>query len=437
MPITAGDAAHLLRRVGFGAKPAEIMTLAALPTWSDAVDAVLNTSRAPGPLAAPPEMGDPGAQDYWRWVKATQVWVDRMRTTPAPIVEKMALFWHGHFTSSREKVAMPLLWDQLQLYRTLALGDFHELTQRMAVHPAMLIYLDNSTNVARSPNENFGRELMELYLMGNGTFTEADVVAMSRAWTGHGTNSADTAYEPHPALHDDGQKTLFGITRNWDGPAAITEILRGSQAAVSSRYIAAKLWAYFAGTQATPALVDDLAAAFRGSGLSIRALVRAILMRPEFLSAEVRTGLVRGPIDWVVATARALGVAAPDFNPEWYLGTMGQEPFAPPNVSGWRSNSAWISTSSEWARARMVMRLRWIATVPDGQYKLFQLIEAKTAREIADTAITVFEISEPTANFRRVVEDWATRIKAPGGPAWSAGPNLILLSTLSPDFQMA
>lgn len=437
MAISREDASHLLKRVGFGAKPAEVDALAALPTWADAVDRVLDTSQAPPNPGPSPLLHDPNSYEYMRWVKATEVWIDRMRTAPVPIVEKMALFWHGHFTSSRDKVKMPLMWDQINLYRTHALGDYHELAQRMAVHPAMLMYLDNSTNIAKRPNENFGRELMELFLMGNGTFTENDVVAMSRAWTGHGLNSGETRYEWHAGDHDNGQKSLFGITKNWNGPDTITEILKRSKADLSARFLASKIWSYFAGTQAPPAVLDALASEFRSSGLSIRTLVRAILLRPEFRSPDVRIGRVRSPIEWLVACTRVLGVTAADAHPEWYLLDMGQEPFTPPNVSGWRSNGAWVSTSGVWARASFVSRLRWVATGTDYPYRQFFEIQKRSVAEIAQTGITAFELAEPSTNTRRVLEQWATKVKGPGHHGWSAAPNLVLVTALSPDFQMA
>ena len=148
-----------------------------------------------------------------------------------------------------------------------ALGDYHALAQAVAVDPWMLHYLDNGVN--RSPgriNENFGRELLELFLLGNGNYTEADVVAMARAWTGHNLAADKVTYVFDAAAHDNGNKTLFGITKNWDGPGAITEVLKGVKAVPASRHLVTKLWRYLVGTEPPRRVVDTLAAGLRSSG---------------------------------------------------------------------------------------------------------------------------------------------------------------------------
>ena len=180
--ISQSDAAHLLRRVGFGPTAAEITALAAQPTREAAVDTVLNTGGQPA-VVKPAAVG--GDSNYEGWVAALEWWLQRMVTTPVPVVEKMVLFWHGHFATSNDKVTdMQLMWDQQELFRTAGLGNFRDLVWNMSIGPAMLIYLDNETNEVGAEQENFGRELMELFTCGIGNYTEADVVSMARAWTG-------------------------------------------------------------------------------------------------------------------------------------------------------------------------------------------------------------------------------------------------------------
>ena len=238
MDFTRSDVGHLLRRAGFGGADigggVPLRRCRRGTRWSTGC----STPPPSPPDTVPAKVDDRVDQWYPPWVAGVQYWMDRMATSPTPIVEKMALFWHGLFTSSVDKMYPRLVFKQIKTYRRLALGDLHELAQAMAIDPAMLLYLDNETNVAGRPNENFARELMELFLLGRANYAEADVAPMARAWTGHGYNSTTETYRWNATKHDGGAKTIFGITRNWDGPETITEMVRGSKQAVCARFIA-------------------------------------------------------------------------------------------------------------------------------------------------------------------------------------------------------
>lgn len=431
MDFTRGEAAHLLRRSGFGATPAEIDALAAAASWAAAVDRVLDTSANPADTipAAVDDRTDPW---YPPWVAGVKYWVDRMVTTPTPIVEKMTLFWHGLFTSSVDKMYSRLVVRQVREYRSRALGDFHDLAQTMARTPAMLIYLDNETNVVGNPNENFARELMELFLLGQGQYTEADVAAMARAWTGHGYDNVGELYTYFPGRHDNGDKTLFGITRNWDGPAAITEIVLGSKQAACARFIAGKLWTYFAGTAASGALLDDLAGAFVGSGMQIKPLVRAIFLRPEFRSPAVRTGLVRSPAVWIASTMRSLGLRSADVDPQWFLERCGQRLYAPPNVGGWRGNDGWVSTSTTWGRAAFASHCQWKAQ----ERNVFAGAGSLTPAAAAQRGFDRFGVDDPSPVTRAAIEAYV-RNEQTARRGWAVDWSLVVLLMLSPDVQMA
>lgn len=221
MPTPFADVAHLLSRVGFGGLPAEINALTPLD-WPDVVDAVLDTSSAPPINQGLPNL-DPSRSWWDRYVDMTHFWLERCRTSPAPLPEKMVLFWHGHLCSGLQKVGNhQLMFDQNQLFRSHGLGDLENLLQMMAVQPAMLEYLDNDTNVVGSPNENFARELMELFTLGVGHYTEDDVQAAARAWTGHGVHRDTDQYIFTSEDHDYGQKTFMGVSANWNGPDIIS-----------------------------------------------------------------------------------------------------------------------------------------------------------------------------------------------------------------------
>jgi uncharacterized protein (DUF1800 family) len=429
--FTRPDVVHLLRRAGFGGKPAEITALLALPTWAAVVDKVLDTSA--NPVDTIPAAVDNTEEEYYPpWVASVQYWLDRMATTPTPIVEKMTLFWHGNLATSVDGSLPRLVFRQIKTYRALALGDVHALMQAMAIDPAMLLYLNNASNVAAEPNENFARELMELFTLGNGAFTEADVIGMARAWTGYNLDREGEQFIYRANKHDTGQKTIFGITRAWTGPEALTEIVRGSRQQTCARFLASKIWSFFAYPSPAPALVDDLAAAFIASGMNVKALLRAVFLRPEFRLATTRTALVRSPIEYFVAAMRALNMDAATLHPEWWLGEMGQNPYQPPNVSGWRQNGAWISTAAQWKKGAFAGWARWKASDAGILAGTGSLAPAAAAT----AAFERFGIEDPSALTRQRIEEYVAREKA-AGRSWSVPPNLVTLALLSPDFQLA
>ena len=429
--FTRADVVHLLRRAGFGGTPTEISALVALPSWAAVVDRVLDTSANP-PDVIPAAVDDTTDEYYPAWVAAVQYWLDRMATTPTPIVEKMTLFWHGNLASSTDAALPRLLFRQIRTYRSRALGDVHDLLQAMAIDPAMLLYLNNATNVAAEPNENFARELMELFTLGNGAFTEADVVGMARAWTGYNYDRPGEQFIYRPNKHDSGPKTIFGITKDWSGPEAITEIVRGSRQATCARYLAGKVWSFFAHPAPAAALVDDLATAFISSGMDVRSLLRAVFLRPEFRLATTRTALVRSPIEWMVAAMRALRMDAATLHPEWFLEPMGQAPYQPPNVSGWKQNAAWISTSAQWTKGSFAGWARWKADDAG-------ILAGTGSMSPAAAATATFErfgIEDPSALTRQRIEEYVAREQA-ARRSWAIPPNLVTLALLSPDFQLA
>jgi uncharacterized protein (DUF1800 family) len=430
--LTRADAAHLVRRTGFGVTSARLKPLVGLER-REAVARVLDVSKNPTAVS-PAHLGDPSLSEYEKWYRTVWWWLDRMRRVPSPIEEKMTLFWHGHFVSSENKLFdMALLQRQNQLYRRHALGSHVRLTKAMAVEPAMLLYLDNAFNRRSGVQENFGRELLELFTLGRGNYTERDVRAMSRAWTGHGLNSAMRSYRYHRDQHDHGTKTLFGVSRNWNGPAAIEEILRGKKAIPASRFITAKLFSYFA-YPVTPAdpVVGRLAERFRASGLSIKALVRSILVHDAFWGPTARRALVRQPVEYFVAALEALGLTPAETHPEWFMEGAGQMLYWPPNVDGWGQNAYWISSAAMWARAGFASSIRWQA-YDKGVFEDFYKL---APRDAVDRAFTRFGVVDPAPETRAALESFHDRTRKTYD-AWSISPGLIQGVLMSPDFQVA
>ncbi len=391
---------------------------------------MLDTSAATPHHVGVPNL-DPANGFYRNYVSMAWFWLDRCRTSHAPLVEKMVLFWHGHLCSSMQKVSnRQMMFDQNQLFRTHGLGNFEDLVQRVSVQPAMLRYLDNDRNVAGSPNENFSREAMELFTLGIGHYSEDDVTESARAWTGHILDDADN-YRFTPEAHDWNDKTFFGERRNWDGPAILHHIIQGPKRDIVARFIATKLWSFLAYPDPEPAVIDTVAAAFAASGMEIRPLVKAILLHPQFRSDRARNSLVRSPIEYVVAAMRITGLPCEVTHPEWTLRTMGQEPFFPPNVSGWKQNHYWITSSALWAKAKFASTVRWRL------YHQDELLDssARTPAAAVDAALGRFGITDPTPATRNALIDYVVDERA--HTRWAERAGLLFLPLLTPEFQLA
>lgn len=452
MPLTARDASHFLRRVGFGGTSAEIDHFAGREI-ADVVDEVLNlTPNLPG---RPEEFvvnvnyewdAHTYGISWWLDRMVDSAWVNRSSDTPSPLLEKVALFWHDHFATGQSKVEkMTAMFEQNQLFRATGLGDFEPLCQQVAVGGAMLRYLDNETNAAGAPQENFARELMELFTMGVGHYTEDDVVEVARAWTGHNTLGwdeagfqHDTTYRFYPERHDDGQKTIFGITRDWDGPEVITEICQRSRREETARFITRRAWHFFANGSPSDELIDDLANVYMGGGpnggnLSFKELLRAILEHPEFWSSYRQ--LVKTPTEFCVDLLRRTNRSAASMSMRWYMGFMGQILFDPPNVSGWGVNGYWLSTATAWGRGNFAGDLRWQIIEPEGDF--FSELPAMSTSAGVEHIFDTFGIEYPSAVSRARLQTWFQETKANSSIEWSIPTSAILLGALVPEFQLA
>jgi uncharacterized protein (DUF1800 family) len=359
--------AHLLRRTGFGPTVAEVdaattagyeATVERLLDFSgtDAADAVPLPAFTPyQPLGAKKLTVEQrrAAQRQRAAETAALVgwWLERMRTSTHPLREKLTWFWHGHFATSVQKVQRPeLMAGQNQLFRRMAAGNFEELTQAVAKDPAMLLWLDAATNVKAHPNENFARELMELFTLGIGNYTEIDVKEAARAFTGWRVNPTTQAWTLASRQHDIGSKTLLGQTGTWSGEDAIRIVTNHP---ASAPFVASRLWSHLAYPVGPhDPVVAQLAPAFAKSH-DVAALVRAILLHPGFLSDTAQTGLVKQPVEWCLGILRVLGLGDSARRLAPALRGLGQVPFDPPNVGGWPQNGYWLTTASSLTRLQV------------------------------------------------------------------------------------
>ena len=274
-------------------------------------------------------------------------WLDRMVRTRRPLEEKMTLFWHGLFVSSSVSVKPTyLLYKQNQLLRRFATGNYRELTLEISRDPAMLIYLNNNQNVKAHPNENYARELMELFTLGIGNYTEQDIKESARAFSGW-TNAGDQ-FVIRPAQHDAGIKTFLGRSGNFTGDDIVDIIF---QQPAASKYIATRLIKFFGMDDPSSDIVMALAAVVRQHNFEMAPVLQTLFSSTWFYSEEVMIRQIKSPVQLVVGSLRALGVSM--LQPQQVVNAlrmMGQDLFASPTVKGWDGGRAWINTSTLFAR---------------------------------------------------------------------------------------
>ncbi len=376
---------HLLRRTEFVDRNDRVAELLASGSISAAVQNILSVA------PVPPTVTFTSAANWERGVELSHFWLDQMASDSArPFQERMAFFWHGHFCSDIGKVESAVaMREQIDLWRTTGLGNVRSLARTMSTQVAMLRYLDNNQNRASSPNQNFARELMELFLLGVGNYTEADVEASTAAWTGHGDQWDDdvSPYRWRPEWHDTRTKSFLGRTINADAspgawpqhgpetidvmlgsgivPATATNVANRNRATsdVAAEFLSRKLWNGFATEGAPPAdVLDAMRAALVSNSFDVRPWVTALFTHPAFYTDSVKAGLVRTPVEYTVALLHATGKRSAFVNAIWLMDSMGQRLLHPPNVSGWRPNGYWVNASAMEGRARTAQTFGWAAT---------------------------------------------------------------------------
>jgi hypothetical protein len=347
-------AAHLYRRAGFGPSRAELVeaerlgpdgTLDLLLRGRPGADDILRDLTDTGRVAA--ERDDVGDQlrGWWLYV---------ILQGGHPLREKLTLFWHNHFATSIVKVQEPdLMFRQNCLLRSHALGRFGGLLQDVGKDPAMLVWLDSNRNVKGRPNENYAREVMELFSLGVGNYTERDVRQGARAFTGWHTDGHRFHFDA--AGHDDGPKTYLGRTGNWNGDDIVRIIL---QQPACARFLVRKLYRFLISETAVPSdsLLEPLCETFRNSDYDTAGLVRMMLASRHFYSEHAFRQIYKSPVEYVLGAVQAVYGRFPESDPEYrplpqqvlvrHIGAMGQYLFAPPNVKGWPGAQSWLNTST-------------------------------------------------------------------------------------------
>jgi hypothetical protein len=391
-------AAHLLAHAGFGGTPAEVQQLADLGLGG-AVKSLVEYELIPNPKMQPfvesglwdptldrfpdsrPDATDRAERDgasmgvatkpagnrpvqpvsdrFFYWLRATMLetrrlgywWANRMLQTTHPVEQKMALLWHGHFATHENKVRdYRKMHQQIELFERHATGNLRDLTIAIAQNPAMLYFLDAQYNVKGAPNENFAREVMELFTMGVGNYTEQDVRECARAFTGWYFD--DLAFKVDADKHDADSKTFLGRTGNLDGVDVIKIIF---EQPVTAEFLAGKIYRFVVRDDLSPELRAKLGAVLRDADYEIKPLLRVIFSSQDFYSAATYGGHIKGPVEHMVAMMKQLGAptmpGVPDFNQSTIA--MGQNLLNPPSVAGWAGGNAWITPGLLMARGNV------------------------------------------------------------------------------------
>ena len=350
---------RLVERFGFGPAPGDLDRLTAQGfdrTAGDLLSTVDDRGAPPPQLDAEPKQDRTALRT--QQVAITLWWLDRMAASDSPLLERVTWLWHGHFATSVQKVrSAHLMLAQNITLRQHGLGDFAVLAKAMVADPAMLVWLDGQKNTAKAANENLARELMELFTLGVGHYSEQDVREAARALTGWKVNRDNGTASLAPRQHDTKDKTVLGHTGNLDAPGLVDLLL--AQPA-SPRFIAGRLWLRLVGGTPDDATLDRLTERY-GPNRDIRALLRAIAAEPAF--RDPASTVVKQPVDWAVGLMRALRLR-PSALPEGDrtkllagLRGMGQVPFVPPSVGGWPSGPAWLTTSAGLSRLQVARLL--------------------------------------------------------------------------------
>jgi uncharacterized protein (DUF1800 family) len=347
---------HLLRRAGFGADPNELASYQRMG-FETAVNHLvnyqsLNNSMVP---ARPYIVLSYANSDYSDLDTIQWWWLNRMVNTSRPLEEKMTLFWHNHFATAISKVDSPyLMYVQNKFLRANALGNFKDLLLGITSDPAMLIWLDGNYNSKGNPNENYAREVMEVFSTGRGPYSEDDVKAGARAFTGYRVND-DGSSSFVQSMHDAGSKTFLGQS-GYFGPEDIVNILVPHPATASN--LANELFSYFAYPYPSNETVSKFAQVYMDSKYSIKAVVEAILKSDEFRSTNSYLAQVKSPVEYVATALRSTGASAEQGSTLDSLSYMGQTLLDPPTVFGWPSGLAWIDSASIFERYNFPLSMK-------------------------------------------------------------------------------
>ena len=428
--------AHLLRRAGFGANRDELESYLEIG-YDGAVEALLNPSdpgNMPDDLIRRYHVDQSELRDL---PSSSAYWMYRMISTSCPMEEKTALFWHGLFATGYSKLnqARSQL-NQVEMFRRSGLGSFEDLLVELSKDPAMIVWLDNNENHGASINENYGRELLELFSMGIGNYSEDDIKGCARAFTGWTLGNAEymsvraakDSIWPYGRIawhfdyreedHDDGEKTFLGETGRFNGEDIIAIIVKQE---ATARFVATRLFQFFAADEITEAgekTIEAMMATYFSSGYQIRDMLRTLFHSEYFKSEEARFARVKGPVEMVVGAIRMAGnYQDPYLGIERVADTMffmGQGLLRPPTVEGWHEGAEWIDSGALVERVNFVAKELSNVSSP-GVRSIIERLEAGADQgvlqpsELADRCLDLLGPIQVSEETRSVLVEYASR----------------------------
>ena len=458
-------AAHLAGRAGFGATPAELDTYVrigldatvdrfvhfdGIDNSSLETDLTRLTTVQPGQTTATYDLTRSGGLQRW--------FLHRMVHTARPLEERMTYFWNQIFTTSFAKVEeAALMLAQNRTQRSLAVARFDELVLAMTKDPAMLIWLDNRTSTRNRPNENYARELMELFTLGEGRgYTENDVKEVARALTGWtitkppGAPNAQYTFFFNSSNHDFGAKTVLSQTGPFDGAEVIDIILRYSDGAgnVSGRFLGEQLWTFFAYPEPPAWIVEQLRDVYVGSNHSIRAILHYLFHMEEFYEAHTRRRVVRSPVEFMASALKLLQATSDFSTPANSLNVMGQFLFYPEDAKGWEGGLRWVNTGTVFARASFANTLATNRGTTGTRMDPAALVSGRpldTAMDVVNAVADRLGLAESPAARRAVWERYVSARDDGTRGTWLNTPasvdrkvrGLVHLMLTSPEFQFS
>lgn len=377
MDELAAKISHLMRRAGFSCSPDELQQRVA-KGLDTTLSELLHYEDGPDYVGPPPP--PPPEVDYYKEDSIKYYWLKRMVKSPRPLQEKMVLFWHGHFATANFKVrSFDAMWRQNRFFRAHAVDDFRDLLLGVSRDPAMLVWLDSVANTKKAPNENYGREIMELFSLGLGNYTEADIKAAARAFSGWQVK--DYVGWVDVRQHDFSTKTFLGVSGRLNGDDVVDIIVKQPACA---RFLSRKLLRFFATQNPSDDWVERISTVYFNSERSVRAMVEAIFRSPDFYTPGVMRSLYKSPVEYVASVLRESALDPPDYLYPNYVRTitlMGQSLLNPPTVKGWDGNSSWVNTSTLLARINFAKE---IAALKVGPLKTDTLVATLTAAGVTD-----------------------------------------------------
>ncbi|GIF66717.1 hypothetical protein Ais01nite_47520 [Asanoa ishikariensis] len=416
--------AHLLRRATFG-PTAEEVDDAERAGYDATVRRLVEAAgtAADAPVFAAPAVADRQQANQERRAQVTATiewWLDRMVAAEDQLAEKMVFFWHGHWATSAQKVkTASLMLGQLKTFREYGRGEFTAFVTRMVRDPALILWLDGQKNTVKAPNENLARELMELFTLGIGSYTEDDVKAGARALTGWTVDRRAGTVRFAPRRHDKGTKTVLGRTAAFDADSLAALVAREPAGAA---FLARRFWFRFASGEP---IADDVLARLENAFAARRDvddLLRALFTDEAF--AGTHGHLVKQPVEWAVGALRQLGIRPSRLTDQQRkqlvngLGGLDQVPLRPPSVGGWPAGAAWLTTSSLQARVRLA-----------------ELLADRAAPAVLERLKAAPTAGRPDALARLLVVDaWTDRTRAVLAGAAGKPERLLQLGLISPEY---